>query len=261
MFCLKNKRQDDSMPFKLIISLAGMVAIAVVLLSLAIGGEDQPVTGTAYKQLSIDLPLDMTLSRFASAVPANCHNSSELLAIEHTFDSTRLSQLNTAMQTLHNKTADTFWQPMVDLFKPKSIWLNPTDFSIGYSENAVEVNRQVKRIVVNYPERDNYTRIYLSYDLRVSAAGEVDVVPNKLAERHSLTVPVEQIRNKTYVDAAEPLNGGSVSDCAVPILPLLLPELHWRTAAIPDKHYCLLQGLVGSEPAIDFHINCQQSLF
>lgn len=87
------------MPFKLIISLAAMVAVAVVLLSLAIGGEDQPVTGTAHKQLSVELPLNMTLRRFASAVPASCQESGELLAIEHTFDTTRLSQLRAAMQT------------------------------------------------------------------------------------------------------------------------------------------------------------------
>ncbi len=148
------------MPYKLIFSLAGMVALAVVLLSLAIGGENQPVTGTAHKQISVELPLDMTLNRFADTVPASCRQSSELLAIEHTFDTTRLSQLNVAMQTLHNKTADSFWQPLADVFKPKSIWLNPADFTVGYSGHAVEVNRQVKRIVVNYPERDNNSSVY-----------------------------------------------------------------------------------------------------
>jgi hypothetical protein len=247
------------MPYKLIISLAGMVAIAVVLLSLAIGGEDQPVTGSAHKQISFELPLDMTLNRFSDAVPASCRDSSELLAIEHTFDTTRLRQLNAAMQILHNKSADPFWQPLVDLFKPKSIWLNPTDFSVGYSENAVEVNRQVKRIVASYPEGENSSSVYLSYDLRISAADEVGVVVNKLAEKHSLTIPVDLIKDKTFISVSKPLNGGSVSDCAVAILPLLLPELSWRTAVVPDKSYCLLHGLHETKAVIDFYINCSQS--
>lgn len=110
---------------------------------------------------------------------------------------------------------------MVDLFKPKSIWLSPGDFSVGYTENAVEVSRQVKRIVVNYPQPDNNIKVYLSYDLRISGGGEVDFVANKLAEKQSLTIPVELIKNKTYIGISEPLSGGDVSDCAVLILPVL----------------------------------------
>ena len=245
------------MPYKLIFSLAGMVALAVVLLSLAIGGEYQPVTGTKHKQVRIELPDDMILNRFADAVPTGCRDSSELLAIEHTFETTRLSQLNSAMQILHNKTNDPFWQPLADVFKPKSIWLNPIDFSIGYSEHAVEVNRQVKRIVARYPERENGS-VYLSYDLLISAAGKVKVVANKLAEKHSLTIPVELIKDKTFIGVTKPLHGGSVSDCAVAVLPLLLPELSWHSAAVPDKSYCLLHGLHDTKAVIDFYINCPQ---
>jgi hypothetical protein len=248
------------MPYKLIVSLVGMVAIAVALLSLAIGGEDQPVTGTAHKLLRIELPHDMALKRFADAAPDSCQDSNELLAIEHTFDTTRLNQLNAAMQILHTKTKDPFWQPLADLFIPKSIWLNPADFTVGYSENAVEVNRQVKRITVNYPEGVDNSSVYLSYDLRISAAGEVDVIANKLAEKHSLTIPVGLIKNKPFISATKLVNGGSVSDCAVAVLPILLPELTWQTTEIAEKPYCRLQGQYNSKPVIDFYISCPQQL-
>ncbi|KKO43888.1 hypothetical protein WG68_18285 [Arsukibacterium ikkense] len=249
------------MPFKLMLSLAGMVAMAVLILSLAIGGENQPVTGTANKLVSVDIPSDMTLNRFSDAVPVSCQNSNELLAIEHTFDTTRLSQLNAAMQTLHNKTGDPFWQPLVDLFKPKSIWLNPTDFSVGYSENAVEVNRQVKRIVVNYPNGTDNNIIKLSYDLQMPESGTITVIANKLSEKQSLGIPVDFIKSNAYLSADRTLLGGEVSDCVVTVLPLLLPELSWHTAAITDQLYCQLQGLHNTKSVINFYVNCQTSLF
>lgn len=244
------------MPLKLVLSSIVMVAIAVIILSLAIGGEKQQVTGSANKIITMTIPAGVKLSRFDDMVSPSCQNSAELLAIEHSFDSARLAQLTQSLQQLHNRAADRLWQPLFDLFSPKSIGLSAADFSIDSSADAVTVNRQVKRLIVNYPDETGSSNINLSYDVQLPESGSLEVLINTLSERRSLSIPVTEIRDSRYLSRENTLLGGQISDCVTEVLPELLPELNWQTATLPEESYCLLWGEYQKQQVIKFYVDC-----
>ena len=244
------------MPLKLVLSAIVVVAIAVGILSLAIGGERQPVTGTANTIITLTMPATAELTRFNDIVSPGCQHSAELLAIEHSFDTARLEQLTQSLQQLHSKNADRLWQPLLDLFHPKSIGLSAADFSIDTSSDAVTVNRQVKRLIVNYPDGTNNSRINLSYDVQMPESGGLKVLINPLYEKRSLSIPVDAIRHSSYLSRESPLFGGRISGCVLEVLPELLPELSWQTTALPDASYCQLVGEHQNQPVIKFYANC-----
>ena len=243
------------MPYKLVIMLSAMVVSGVSILVFAVGSSDRPVTDLASKVINIEMPV--------SSERGICSNDAEMLAIEHSFDANRLVKLNVAMQNLHNTTQDPLWQPVMDLFKPKAIRLNPVDFSIMHADNSVEINRQVKRITVNYPGGSSVAErraVYLTYDVRTDHTGRVSVVANELYGNTNLPHAIYTIKDKAFNHIDKPLEGGQLSDCAADAMPTLLPELNWLTVAVADKPYCQLQGLHNTKPVINFYINCHKPL-
>jgi hypothetical protein len=194
---------------------------------------------------------------------AQCQHSSEILVIDHMLDPARPLRLQAAMEQLHNTAQDPFWQPWLDVFVPKAIWLNPTDFSIGTAENAVKVDRRTRRIEVRYPTDPDASglspSLKLIYDLQLQPSndGQAKVVIKSNLAASTTPIPLQTLQNQQEPESES--TSAVVSACVAAALPIFRPDLQWELTPVEGEIYCLLQGKTGDTSLMNFERSCPAS--
>ncbi len=234
------------MPVRLLLS---MLAAAILFLLLAFTSDLRPGTW-----IKMDVRQVQTPAYLVGENATQCLHSAELLIIDHSLAPNRVLRLQAALEQLHNRAEDPFWQRKLDVFAPKAIWLNPTDFSIGTADNGVKVDRRVRRIEVKYPAESDQISLKLIYDFQVSDAGQVVVSAKN--SRNNLTTPIPVALLQNDQQPAEEFIIPVISDCVANALPRLRPDLQWQLGPVEGKKYCLLQGRRGDKPLMNFERPC-----
>lgn len=237
------------MSFKLLIS---MCVCGVLLWGAAIQFKPLPNTW-----LVIDLPEFQLSSELAKQLPEQCLQNTEMMLLQYQLDFRKSSILKQSLSQLHDRNQDYFYQPMLDFVVPKSIGLDPMTLKPSFDQDAVQVNRRVRRIEFRFGKDSTSSALTLVYDFTVDHAGEIIITENTSNERKT-SVPLVAIQDPEYqTGLAE--SPSSITDCMAVALPLLRPDLSWQFAKIPGEKDCELQGQAAEKVQMKFLASCPSS--
>lgn len=237
------------MSFKLLFS---MCACGVLLWWAAIQSKPLPNTW-----LVIDLPKFQLSSELAKQLPEQCIQNTEMMLMQYQLDFQKSNTLKQSLSQLHDREQDYFYQPMLDFVVPKSIGLDPMTLTPSFEQDAVQVDRRVRRIEFRFGKDSTSTALTLVYDFTVDQAGDIVITENPSNQRKT-SVPLVAIQNPEYqTGLAE--SPSSITDCMAAALPLLRPDLSWQFAKIPGEKDCELQGQATEQVQMKFLATCPSS--
>lgn len=234
------------MSFKLLIS---MMVCGVLLWGAAI--QSKPLSNT---WLVIDLPKFQLSSELAKQLPDQCLQNTELMLLQYQLDFRESNTLKQSLRQLHDRKQDYFYQPLLDFVAPKSIGLDPMSLATSFEQDAVQVDRRVRRIEFHFGKYSTSTALTLVYDFTVDHAGEIVITENR-SNQQKTSVPLVAIQDPEYQTglADRPL---SITDCMAEALPLLRSDLSWQIARIPEEKVCELQGQTKEHVQMKFLASC-----
>lgn len=207
--------------------------------------------------LVIDLPEFQLSSEFAKQLPEQCLQNTEMMLLQYQLDFRKSNTLKQSLSQLHDRDQDYFYQPMIDFVVPKSIGLDPMTLTPSFEQDAVQVDRRVRRIEFRFGKDSTGAALTLVYDFTVDQAGEVVITENP-SNQQKTSVPLVAIQNPDYqTGLAE--SPSSITDCMAVALPLLRSDLSWQFAKIPGAEDCELQGQTTEQVRMKFLASCPSS--
>ena len=237
------------MSFKLLIS---MLVCGVLLWVAAI--QSKPLSSN---WLVIDLAQFQLSSELAKQLPVQCLQNTELMLLQYQLDFRKSNTLKQSLSQLHDRSQDYFYQPLLDFVAPKSIGLDPMSLTPSFAQDAVQVDRRVRRIEFHFGKNSTSTALTLVYDFTVDHAGKIVITENRSNEVKT-SAPLAAIQEPEYQTglAERPV---SITDCMAAALPLLRSDLNWQFAPIPGKKDCELQGQATEQVQMKFLTSCPSS--
>jgi hypothetical protein len=226
-----------------------MCACGLLLWGVAI--QSKPLSSN---WLVIDLPEFKLNSKLAKQLPVQCMNSTELMLLQYQLDFLKSHSLEQSLRQLHDRDQDYLYQQLLDFVAPKSIGLDPMTLTPSFEQDAVQVDRRVRRIEFLFGEYSSSTALTLIYDFTVDPIGEIVITENH-SNQYKTSVPLAAIQDPEYQTglAESPLD---ITDCMAAALPLLRSDLSWKFAQIPGEKDCELQGQATEQVQMKFMASC-----
>jgi hypothetical protein len=234
------------MPLKL---LTSMFVLGMLCWWLALQSNPAP-----NNWLVIHVPKVPLSAVLAKQLPKQCLEHSEMAVLQFQLDSQQLGSLQQTLRQLHDKNMDYFYQPLLDIVVPKAIGLDPMTFATSLAKDAVQVDRRVRRIELQFGHPATESGLDLIYDFTVSQTGEITMTANR-TNLQKTSVPLEAIQNHNYRNDLErtPM---WITDCMASALPVLRADLSWQFAPRPEEKGCELQGKVTEQVQLKFLASC-----
>lgn len=234
------------MSLKLLIS---MCASGVLLWVAAI--QSKPLSNN---WLVIDVPEFQLSSELAKQLPDQCLQNTELMLLQYQLDFRKSNTLKQSLSQLHDRNQDYFYQLLLDFVAPKSIALDPMTLRPGFEQDAVQVDRRVRRIELRFGKYPTSNALSLVYDFTVDHAGEIIITENPSNQRKT-SIPPVAIQDPEYQTGL--VDGSSrITDCMAAALPLLRSDLSWQFAQIPGEKGCELRGQATEQVQMKFLATC-----
>lgn len=237
------------MPLKL---LTSMFALGLLCWWLALQSLPAPNNWLVIHVPKVPLSADL-----AKQLPKQCLAHTEIAVLQFQLDSQKLVSLQQTLRQLHDKNTDHFYQPMLDIVIPKALGLDPMTLETSLTKDAVQLDRRVRRIELQFGHPATESGLDLIFDFTVSQTGDIVMIANPTNSQKT-SVPLEAIQNQNYhTDLEEtPL---WITDCMASALPMLRADLSWQFMPRPEKKGCELQGKATEQVQLRFLASCPLS--
>ncbi|MCT6698295.1 hypothetical protein [Rheinheimera sp. 4Y26] len=230
-----------------------------LLIGMCVSGVLLWVAAIQFKPLSnnwlvIDVPEFQLSSELAKQLPDQCLQNTELMLLQFQLDFRNSNTLQQSLSQLHDRNQDYFYQPLLDFVAPKSIALDPMTLRPGFGQDAVLVDRRVRRIEFRFGKYPASTALSLVYDVTVDPAGEIVITENPSNQRKTSVPPVAIQDPESQTVLAE--SSSRITDCMAAALPLLRSDLSWQFVQIPGEKDCELRGQATEQVQMKFLATC-----
>lgn len=237
---------EQGMSLKLLIS---MCAGGVLLWGVAL--QFKPLSNT---WLVIDLPEFKLPSELAKQLPEQCVNNTELMLLQYQLGFGKSHTLKQSLSQLHDREQDYFYQPLLDFVVPKSMGLDALTLTPSFAQDAVRLDRRVRRIEFRFGKYPTSTARTLVYDFTVDHAGDIVITENP-SNQQKMSVPLVAFQDAEYqTGLAE--RPSRITDCMAAALPLLRSDLAWQYSPILGEKACELQGQATEQVQMKFLATC-----
>lgn len=220
------------------------VLALLVLLGLSFVLPWQPVIGTDDRIVQFSFP--------AEPANASCHERAEVRALKQLGDARPLQNLHTALVSLYDESNDPLWQPLLEVFTPKTIYLDPQTFTPQpESASSLAINRFTRRLDLYFPTSDQAS-LKLSYRIGLRADSDqqmqVYVSLDQQQIGPSAVLQLQSLSDDVHLDHQH------ISQCAAGALLNYFPQQQWVQGPSVEAGFCRLQS--ESMPQWRFYFAC-----
>lgn len=212
--------------------LAPLLALPLLILLAALVPW-QPVVNTDDRIVQYSFPMQ--------PYTPSCDQRAEVRALKQLGNPHALTNLHHALLALHDLSDDALLQPIVEVLRPKTIYLDPETLqSVEADPQAIAVNRFTRRLDLHYPITD-HTGIKLSYRIGLRADSKqktthLEVVLDQQSQEPTAVLELQRLNDDVHLDHQH------ISDCAATALIQYLPHQHWVQGQSVEAGYCRLHS-------------------